>query len=198
MSVQRQASSLPGGLAKDSATTGLSGAFVAILNYHSPGMPVEVAIAYVTIGAVVFGLLRRAIEELLARRGSSGGPRAGAISLVALAAILSACGTTPTDRYYSALSTLAGVRQSAIEACRLEAVPVDRCQSIHDEFFIPGDAAVAVAENARLSVISACAEDESSSDCKGAGANLRAAAAAAARIAADLTQVLATYGVKTR
>jgi hypothetical protein len=115
-------------------------------------------------------------------------------TLVALA--LAGCGTTPTDRYYSALTTLAGTREAAIAYCKVPSTPVQQCTAMREAFFVPGDAAVEAMENARLAVIGVCAIDDSGPACKDAGRALSQAAAGVLAVSAGLSRWLAAQGVE--
>lgn len=132
-----------------------------------------------------------------ARRGPNGTQSPWIVGLLSLAlAVALGCGTTPTDRYYSALTTLAGTREAAIAYCKVPTTPVEHCTAMREAFFVPGDAAVEAMENARLAVISECAGDSTSPACKDAGQALSKAAAGVAAVSADLTRWLAAQGVK--
>jgi len=114
----------------------------------------------------------------------------------ALLSIL-ACGTTPTDRYYTALTALAGARGSAIEACRLSVVPLDACQAIHDDFFVPGDLAIQAAEDARQAVITAChVGADTDGACDDATRKLGATLGVVEALTKNLGRALAARGVK--
>lgn len=191
MAAARNPSSYVGGAVKDASTVGLTGYLVTILVHYVPDTPLEVAIALVAVGSAAFGFLRRLVENLLAHR------RAGLISLAALVSLAAlACGTTPTDRYYSALTTLAGAREAAIAYCRTPVSSASECTAIREAFFVPGDAAVEAMENARQATIAACSAGEDTPACKGAAAGLSRASAGVASVSSDLLRWLAARGVK--
>lgn len=111
---------------------------------------------------------------------------------------LVACATTPTDKYYTALTALSGVRASAISYCKMPTTPVQHCEAMRDLFFIPGDAAIASAESARQAVLSACVAEPESPSCQAAGRKLSQASAGMVSLSKDLSKFLAAYGVNTK
>lgn len=124
-------------------------------------------------------------------------PGPGSITLVLLVLLFVGCGTTPTDRYYSAVSALAGVRASANAYC--EALPqptrTEQCAPLRP-LFVSSDAALEALEAARQDVLQVCAIDTTDPLCKDAGRRLKMAAAGTARLTTELTRWLSARGVK--
>jgi hypothetical protein len=120
-----------------------------------------------------------------------------ALALVALLA-LAGCGTTGTDRYYSALETLSGVREAVIATCAAIPQPTraEQCGPLRASFFEPSDLAVEALEAARSAAISSCVPDDGAPACKDAGRVLSRAAAGLSALTEHATRWLAARGVQ--
>lgn len=146
---------------------------------------------------VIAEILRQLLFKALAAAGIDTTKIARIIGNgVAVGMLLTIVGcATPTDKYYTSLSALAGVRASMISYCELPSAGRNECEMFRDKFFIPGDQAVEAMENARQAVLSACSEGQTP-ECEGAGKKLVAAAGAVTSLANDAAKVLRERGVK--